>query len=83
MCVVIFKCFLINALSKVLGFICPEAIGSPRKHKTWNWKTTWQLLIDILEILKGFKLKLNMRKNSVMLILFYKIFKPRPSSFVS
>ena len=43
--------------------------GSARKHE--NWKTTLEILKDILEIMKGHSIKPIMSKMCVMLLEFY------------
>ena len=51
---------LCKTLLMVLPFRVTEfsSTGSPKKHETW--KTTWELLTDILEIIKDLSIKLNM-----------------------
>ena len=47
--------------------------GSLKKHE--NWKTTWGLLTDILQRMKGQSIKLNMRNISAgCLSKFIKLF---------
>ena len=44
-------------------------IQGAQKHE--NWKTTMELLTDILERMKGHSIKPNMVKMSLMLLEFY------------
>ena len=43
--------------------------GSPKKHETY--KTTWRLLTDISERMKGLSINPKMEKSTVMLLEFY------------